>query len=131
MNEKRPRYTMRLSLIDNELGGAEPYHMAMDLHETDFRMFSDRAVSEMKLGLYGSMEQVATALRAREERRDYFRYVGNRLGYRLAVYLEDKEGWHGADRQDSIRKRVNEERMKILREGGPDIMGEWPSPTKG
>jgi hypothetical protein len=47
-------------------------------------------------------------LQVRELRRKQFIADATRMGMALADYLEDKEGWHGLDRQEGIRKIEDE-----------------------
>lgn len=46
-----------------------------------------------------SFEEVAAVLKKRQLRKDEFMDAAKRLGQKLAESMEDKEGWHGEDRQ--------------------------------
>lgn len=43
-------------------------------------------------------------LQVREIRREAFINDARRMGMALANHLEDKEGWHGLDRQESVKR---------------------------
>lgn len=47
-------------------------------------------------------------LRVKELRRDLLKQAGSMAGGQLADFLQDREGWHGLDRQDSAEKSVKD-----------------------
>lgn len=95
MAERRPRFTLTLSLQDN-LSGAPPLRMAMPCD--DALRISARAVEELKLGLTGSMQGAVSLMKTREMRKDLFVQIATRLGAQMAERLEDAEGWHDTGR---------------------------------
>ena len=50
----------------------------------------------------GSLEKTINVLKTREFRKSLLQECARNLGARLAEYLEDKEGWHGIERQEGI-----------------------------
>lgn len=52
-----------------------------------------------------SFEAAVEVLKTKQFRKDLFIAESKRLGALLAEYMEDKEGWHGEDRQQTILER--------------------------
>jgi hypothetical protein len=79
------------------------------IHE-DAAYMGDRIVEEMRLGAdlgvgLVSFDEAVRVMRRREFRRDLLTSAAAQCGSALADYLEDKEGWHGIDRQEWIKDR--------------------------
>ena len=51
-----------------------------------------------------TMSDAVEVLHVRELRRKEFAEDATRIGHALADHLEDKEGWHGVDRQERTTK---------------------------
>lgn len=49
-----------------------------------------------------SFDDAVQVLKRREFRKDLFTDTATRLGTMLAERLEDKEGWHGVERQENL-----------------------------
>lgn len=52
--------------------------------------------------LMNSFDDAVEILRRREFRKDLFQRAARNLGTLLAETMEDKEGWHGVDRQEGL-----------------------------
>lgn len=50
-----------------------------------------------------SLDDVVSVLRRKQLRKDLFANECQRLGTMLAERMEDKEGWHGPDRQEMLK----------------------------
>lgn len=55
-------------------------------------------------------EDAVRVLKVREFRRMLLREAGAAAGDQLSDFLQDREGWHGLDRQDRVEKIVREDR---------------------
>lgn len=105
-------YTLTLML--SEKRGSGRYVMAIDLPRDVAGEFR-RAVDDMKAGAalgipLMSFDQAITLMKQREFRRERFIREAQRLGAKLADFMEDNEGWHGVDRQeitDEILKELS------------------------
>jgi len=51
------------------------------------------------------LEETVKVLKRREYRKDLFGFEAARLGKLLAEHMEDKEGWHGIERQEVLTER--------------------------
>lgn len=96
-----PRFTVQLTLSD-KFGEARPIHLAIDVDEA--MRISTRAVSEMKLGLAGSMGATVQLMKKREFRRDVLVRLAEQLAKQMADLMEDAEGWHDESRAEPGRK---------------------------
>lgn len=96
-----------LSLTITEKRGSRTYTRAIDLDVADF---GERLAGEMKLGLAflgpGAFDQTAKVIKERNFRRQELIAAAKMLGMGLADYLEDREGWHGEQRQEAILGRA-------------------------
>lgn len=81
-----------------------------EIHE-DAAYMGDRIVSDMKasadlgIGLM-TFDEAVRVMKRKEFRRQLLVSAAQQCGAALADYLEDKEGWHGLDRQERIRGRT-------------------------
>lgn len=102
----RPKLILEIRLFDET--GRSHGVVFQNLGE-DVAMFGDRLADDMHAGLAfvgpQAFEQTVRVLHERKFRRDLLAAESERLGQRLADYLEDSEGWHGQDRQDRIKGR--------------------------
>lgn len=75
----------------------------------DVVMFGDRFVDDIKMGSAfighaDPIQSMARVLHERKFRKDLLVDACKQLGYQIADYLEDSEGWNGQDRQELIKK---------------------------
>lgn len=107
MNE--PRFTLEVKLRSPD--GRTLYAMAVNL-EPDECSDMERIVGDMRLsrefddGSVGGLDEVVRTMRRREFRRDALVNKARLLGMQLADLMEDKDGWHGADRQESAKSFI-------------------------
>jgi hypothetical protein len=66
----------------------------------------NRIADDMRAGVFGSMEQSIEVLKVRELRRGLLSDAAMQAGYQLADFLQDREGWHGIDRQEARERAV-------------------------
>lgn len=59
--------------------------------------------------LCDSMTTAVKRIKRRVFRKELFTREATRLGVLLAEYMEDKEGWHGEQRKETIRKQRKEQ----------------------
>jgi hypothetical protein len=87
-----------------EKDGPRSYHQAIDL---PVETFGERLADDMKAGVAfagpSAFEQTVSTLKSRQFRRDLLERAAQMLGKKLADHLEDREGWHGLDRQEAAR----------------------------
>lgn len=78
----------------------------VELHR-DAAYIGDRAVDDMRLmnemGA-GSMAATVKMMRVKELRKGLLIQVAGQCGGALAEHLEDREGWHGRDRQERVEE---------------------------
>jgi hypothetical protein len=103
-------WSLQLRLVNKR--GMEHFEQAVDI---EVESFGERLAGEMSLGISGlNFDQTAEVILERRMRTDKLEMAARLLGKRLAEYLEDREGWHGERRQDTIlaaeRKRGGAER---------------------
>jgi hypothetical protein len=95
-------WTLQLSI--RERHGSRSYHMAVDL---DIETFGERLADDMKAGLAfagpGAFEETVSVLKERQFGRDLLERAATMLGKQLADHLEDREGWHGIERQEALQ----------------------------
>lgn len=101
----RPKCSIHL-IVRNEFG-EEVGHMAVGADE--FPVFSERFVEEirapMEIGFsLASFDTVVSTLKKREFRREILMKASQKLAARLSDYIEDKEGWHGEHRRETIKE---------------------------
>jgi len=104
------------------------FFLRMSFHDNEGHTFADRAMeidsawcghrpsftnlSPPTRGLGAStFDEVVDILRVKELRRKEFIRDATRMGHALADFLEDKEGWHGIDRQERIEKLEKEGKL--------------------
>lgn len=98
-----PQGTLSLTFI-SPTGERFTYAMGVDAFDAyKIQNVSPPSSVDLEFGLM-SMEQVVERMRVREFRKDQFNAACQRLGILLAERMEDKEGWHGVDRQEGIAK---------------------------
>ncbi len=77
----------------------------------DAAYIGSRAVDDMKLlnsiGA-GSMSATVEMMRVREFRKKLLTSTAAQCGAALAEHLEDREGWHGLDRQRRVEEQYKE-----------------------
>jgi len=100
-----PKCTIHLYVKDEY--GREVGHMAVSADE--FPVFSDRFVDEVtapaELGFSVlSFDTVVKVMKQREFRREILMDAARKLAARLSDYIEDKEGWHGERRRETIKE---------------------------
>lgn len=109
-----PKLTLELRLRD----GYGRTHGVIVREVTDDVAFQgERAAEEFSLGTYsiGAQSQVdafaaaTTVLKVRELRRSKLRDFAANMGTALADFLQDREGWHGLDRQEATDKIARED----------------------
>lgn len=68
----------------------------------------ERAADEMRLGSISgaTFDHAVRTLKMRRVRRGLLRKVAANAGEALADHLEDREGWHGLDRQNATERRL-------------------------
>jgi hypothetical protein len=80
----------------------------------DAAFIGERVVDEMRLGVYfdptaeSPLDAVVKKMQAREFRRKLLIQAATNTGGMLADFLEDREGWHGIDRQERTEKIATE-----------------------
>lgn len=99
-----PKCTIHLYVKDEF--GREVGHMAVGTDE--FPVFSERFVEDVRMPIdvgfsVLSFDQVVSTLKQREFRREILIDAARKLAARLSDYIEDKEGWNGERRRDSIK----------------------------
>ena len=72
-------------------------------------VLSERNIPQMRADLdigvsMRTLKDVTEILRKKHFRRELFQELMQRLGGKMADYLEDTEGWHGPDRQEAAIK---------------------------
>ena len=67
----------------------------------------DRIVPEMRFGAL-KFDDVVDVMRVREFRRGLLIEAARMAGMQIADFLEDREGWHGADRQESTEAALTQ-----------------------
>lgn len=87
-------YTLTLSLTDNR---GFSVVKAMDLEPSIAR---EVVVINPPCPFSDTFDSVIQLMKRREFRKDLFRSSCTRMGAKLVEYMEDKEGWHGVDRQE-------------------------------
>ena len=103
----RPRYQIRLSVIDNYSDDRWERAIGSD----EFPIFSERFVGDMKLGFvvpsHGEtpFTETVKVLKERQFRKEYLMEAARMLARSLADYIEDSEGWHGERRQELIKEQ--------------------------
>jgi len=92
------RFFLRMSFYDNE--GNTFAERAIEIDSA----WTGQRYAEIKPPRAGfdavTFEDAVEVLRVRELRRKDFIRDAARMGMALADHLEDKEGWHGVDRQE-------------------------------
>lgn len=63
-----------------------------------------RASAELGIGLV-SFDEACRIMRVKEIRRGLMEIAAHQCSMALCDFLEDREGWHGVDRQDSAAQR--------------------------
>jgi hypothetical protein len=99
------KLTLRLCLTDDR--GQVHGEMAIDLGDEVAFMgerIADDFRFEASIGSM-SMNDAVKVLNVKQVRKKLLALAARNLGESLAEHLEDREGWHGVDRQE----RVNEE----------------------
>lgn len=100
----KDRWNIELVVRDKLTGEVN----AMAVGSDEFPAFSERFVEDMKAGLAfvgpGAFDEAVTVMKKREFRRDILARAADILAVRLADYIEDKEGWHGERRRDTIKR---------------------------
>lgn len=66
----------------------------------------ERIGDEVSAGVYGSFDQVVEVLKVKELRRGLLADTAMEAGYQIADFLQDREGWHGIERQETTRKII-------------------------
>lgn len=71
----------------------------------------NRISEETRLGVFVGrgetpFDAAVTALKVRELRKGLLSDCCKAAGLQLADFLEDREGWHGLDRQDAVEARI-------------------------
>jgi len=101
------RFAIRLSVIDRY--GDQDAHMVVEMDE--FPVFSERFVEEVTsefapiaLGPQ-PFDAMVKVLKTRQFRKDMLKQAARVLGDRLSDYIEDREGWHGERRRDTIKEQ--------------------------
>lgn len=91
------RYTLRMIF---ECPHGKNHQMAIDVSPCVARELERIApLSEYMPGSV-SFDDAVDILKTRELRKDMFIKEAMRLGEKLAVSMEDKEGWHGEERKE-------------------------------
>jgi len=97
-------WTMKLTITEKR--GSRTYQRAIDLDVADF---GERLAGEMDLGIAflgpGAFAQTASVIKKRHFRRQELIAAAKMLGMGLADFLEDREGWHGEQRQEATLGR--------------------------
>jgi hypothetical protein len=92
-----------MQIIDEH--GTVHGRLRREIHQ-DAAFIGTRAVDELKAGvLFGGLEQAVELMRVREFRRKLLISAATQCGAALADHLEDREGWHGIERQERIEER--------------------------
>ena len=101
------RFAIRLSVMDRY--GDQDAHMVVEMDE--FPVFSERFVEDvtsefapLALGPepFNAMVKI---LKTRQFRKDMLERAAQVLARRLSDYIEDREGWHGERRRDTIKEQ--------------------------
>lgn len=67
----------------------------------------DRIGGEMRMGVgAASFEDAVKVLKVREFRKRLLIDTAKQAGAQLAEFLEDREGWHGLDRQEGVERSL-------------------------
>ena len=74
-----------------------------------------RIAEDMRLGVVGMgsaspFDTAVEVLRVKEFRRSLLKEAGAWAGVQLADFLEDREGWHGIERQERVEKIATDNR---------------------
>lgn len=97
------KWTLKLSM-NGPFG--EMYEIAIPLDDSSVRDFQHIEPPDEFNTFVPGKSQFTTAvevMRRREIRKDMFAGEARRLGILLAERLEDKEGWHGVERQEKLK----------------------------
>lgn len=95
-----PRWTLQLT-FKNDQGMS--YHMALDIgHDIARTLQRIEPPPPAELGL-ATFSDVVTILKRQQFRKDLFVREATRLGHLLAERMEDKEGWHGMEREERLK----------------------------
>lgn len=102
MRMDKPRFTIKLSVIDNY--GHESWHHMVGCDQA--MSISNRAVDDLKMGFLGSMDATFKIMRTREFRREILIDAARQLAAQMADRLEDAEGWHDPSRVEPARRAL-------------------------
>jgi hypothetical protein len=75
-----------------------------------------RVVDDMRAGVLmpghgqSTMDATIEVMQAREFRRSLLKHAATQAGGQLADFLEDREGWHGIERQERTEKIATDNR---------------------
>jgi hypothetical protein len=109
-NDRNPhRLYFELKLVD---GYGEIHGIVRREIDKDAAFKGQRIAEEASLGIFprrggeSAMSALANVLQVREFRRDLLVAAAKVAAQQLADFLQDREGWHGLDRQDAVEKIV-------------------------
>lgn len=99
-----PKLFFEMTLVD-EYGHVHG-RLRREIHEKA-AYIGNRIVNEMKAGAamgipLVSFEEAVEVMRVKELRRGLLVSAATQVGGALADHLEDREGWHGLDRQERV-----------------------------
>lgn len=97
------RFTLELALLDSHTGKRSV--VCRNVDDVFFDMQMGQISPPDRFDPMGSFEKTVKVIKRREFRRSLLQDLCNNLGYNLAVYLEDKEGWHGESRKEGIERK--------------------------
>lgn len=99
-----PKWVLQLT-FKNDYG--QSHHMAIDVgHDVAREIYHIEPPPPAEIS-HLTFSDVATILKRKQFRKDLFMRECTRLGAKLAEFLEDKEGWHGASRQDNAERTLS------------------------
>jgi len=103
---------LELKLVDDR--GVTHGTVSRNLSE-EVAFMGDRAAEEFRLGvplLYSNdpMAEAVKVLKAKEFRKDLLVRACADIGAQLSDFLQDREGWHGVERQEGCERMINKMR---------------------
>lgn len=72
------------------------------------RIKEDLSLGALGIGTVSPFDAAVEVLRVKEFRRGLLQQAAAMTGMQLADFLEDREGWHGIDRQERVEKIATE-----------------------
>lgn len=102
----RHQLKLELRLVD---GYGRTHGVVVREVPSDVAFQGERAAEEFKLGTFAigaadgaqAFQSAVNVLKVKELRRGKLREMATQLGAALADFLQDREGWHGLDRQEA------------------------------